>query len=107
MCVLQMDYVVPILTDGYFAALKQGCAHARLLDERYVQLIHNCLVSQYIHNNCQNTTVRPIVAGSQVNAICRRPEFVHNNVFHAWRADDQLASLAECVVKSRRKKNLY
>ncbi|WP_278924700.1 hypothetical protein, partial [Pseudophaeobacter profundi] len=35
--IAKMDVVVPVLTEGYFKALKEPDLRARLLDERYIQ----------------------------------------------------------------------
>uniref|UniRef100_A0A1B6MJR1 Death domain-containing protein n=1 Tax=Graphocephala atropunctata TaxID=36148 RepID=A0A1B6MJR1_9HEMI len=103
--VTKMDFVIPVLTDGYFAALKFPNSRARLVDERYVQFIHDILVSKYIHSQCVSN-VRPVIPSSAVSSVHARPEFVHNSIFHAWRSEDELQALAKGIVKSHKSRVL-
>lgn len=103
-CFLQMDFVIPVLTDGYFAALKHPNPQARILDERYIQFIHDILISKYIHSNCLNLQVRPVIPSQSVNTIYNKQEFIHNSIFNAWKSDDEINVLARNMLKSRRTK---
>lgn len=99
-----MDFVVPVLTDGYFSALKHPNPQARVLDERYIQFIHDILISKYLHSNCLNLQVRPVIPSQSVNTIYNKQEFIHNSIFNAWKSDDEINVLARNMLKSHKTK---
>ncbi|KAG8247649.1 hypothetical protein J6590_056432 [Homalodisca vitripennis] len=101
----KMDFVIPVLTDGYFAALKCPDSRARLVDERYIQFIHDVVMSKYILSQCVSN-VRPVIPTNLVNSILSKPEFVHNSIFHAWRSEDESQALANGIINSRRSRIL-
>uniref|UniRef100_A0A1B6DW91 Uncharacterized protein n=1 Tax=Clastoptera arizonana TaxID=38151 RepID=A0A1B6DW91_9HEMI len=69
----QMDYVIPILTAGYFRALSdERFSSSNLLDERYIKFIHDLMNKYYTKNQCRNKKVRCIIPNKD-------KEIVHNN----------------------------
>uniref|UniRef100_A0A1B6H507 Death domain-containing protein n=1 Tax=Cuerna arida TaxID=1464854 RepID=A0A1B6H507_9HEMI len=97
----KMDFVIPVLTDGYFAALKCPDSRARLVDERYIQFIHDIVTSKYIHSYCVNN-VRPVIPTHLVSSILSKPEYIHNPIFHTWRSEDESQALANGIVNSHK-----
>lgn len=64
--VFQADFVVPVLTSGYFNAIK--CHNLNLpnmsqnLDYKYVHFIYTLIVNNYIHlTGCLNKKVRSVI----------------------------------------------
>lgn len=100
----QVDFVIPVLTEGYFSALMNPNPQARLLDERYIQYIHDTMLSNFIQNHCINLHVRPIIPKQEVNTVSRKKEFNMNSIFKAYRTDDEMEPLALSILKSRREK---
>ncbi|KAL1460640.1 hypothetical protein WDU94_012603 [Cyamophila willieti] len=62
----QVDYIVPILTPGYFKSLSQynvqrSTMSDRNLDEAYTSLIHDLMCKHYVKNNCLNDKFRCLI----------------------------------------------
>ncbi|XP_054259309.1 uncharacterized protein LOC128984048 [Macrosteles quadrilineatus] len=100
--IAKMDYVVPVLTEGYFRALKEPDLQARLLDERYIQFIHDILVSKYIRNSCLNIEVRSVIPNNSINSVYFKEDFIHHSIFNAWKSEDEIQILADSIVKHKR-----
>jgi len=100
----KMDFVIPVLTAGYFRALRQPDTQARLVDERYINFIYDVLITKYIHSNCSNIQVRPLIPSGEVETVYQQSEFLHCAMFSPWKTDDDICSLADNIVQSRRRK---
>jgi len=98
----KMDFIVPILTEGYFKALKEPDLQARLLDERYIQFINDMLVSKYIRDSCLNIQVRSVIPNNAINSVYFREEFIYHTILNAWKSEDEIRSLADSMIKSNK-----
>lgn len=55
-----MDYIMPIITEGYLSAIRRTEANSEDFDalaswdERYARLIYSLMNSEYVDNGCSN-----------------------------------------------------
>ncbi|XP_063239397.1 uncharacterized protein LOC134540503 [Bacillus rossius redtenbacheri] len=96
-----VDYVVPILTQGYVdSVLERGSrapdADFSCLDQQYARYVFLQMQAEYA-KHCINDRVRPVIADGFVRQAQR--EFVMRDaLFQAWWAESSAAELARCLL---------
>lgn len=97
-----MDYIIPILTEGYFEALtNEKPTPTSCLDERYVQFIHDLMAKYYVENRCRNKKIRCIIPNNAVQDIYNKPKFKNDPVLQAWVKECETDELARSMTRCR------
>ncbi|BET01713.1 Death domain [Nesidiocoris tenuis] len=96
----KMNYVIPILTDGYMRAIGRAVQdEGGNLDNQYVQFVHDLCSKYYRRNSCRNDKIRcvvPIEKRSILNHTHRKID----PIMAAYEYDTNIEELAKRITRT-------
>lgn len=99
----KMDFIVPILTEGYFRALYSkdvlnlpSCC----IDGRYVPFIHDLMTKYYVKNTCKNKKIRCIIPDAHFSNIVGNPDFCNDPVLQVYEKESRINQLATRILNA-------
>lgn len=107
---MQVDYVIPIITEGYLWQIAPRSTsnssneefniqqEQRSLDARYVRLIYVMMNDEYLRDRCVNYRIRPVVAD---DFVARNFSLLHTPIFSCRKALSDLDRMALMLAKAR------
>ncbi|KAI5748463.1 hypothetical protein M8J77_025825 [Diaphorina citri] len=100
----QVDYVVPILTPGYFKSLSQHNVQLsnfseETLDQAFTSLIHDLMCKHYVKNNCLNDKFRCIIPDAFIPTVTYDSNFQSDPTFNIWLPLSELDTLKSVMLK--------
>uniref|UniRef100_A0A8D8LMQ9 Death domain-containing protein n=3 Tax=Cacopsylla melanoneura TaxID=428564 RepID=A0A8D8LMQ9_9HEMI len=101
----QVDYIVPILTPGYFKSLSQHNIHQSTftnsnLDEAFTSLVHDLMCKHYVQNNCLNDKFRCLIPDLYTMSITNDDNFLSDPTLNVWLPLSDLDTLVSVMLKN-------
>ncbi|CAH1398504.1 unnamed protein product [Nezara viridula] len=107
----QMNYIVPILTEGYLLSLKGNNHHEgsslSSIDSMYVKFIHDLMMKYYVQNNCRNDKFRCIIPDDRFLKIVNHKHMELDPVLKVYVKESELEQLACRMLKISRVVNNF
>ena len=98
-----MNYIVPILTEGYLMSLKGNSHHQgsslSSIDSIYVKFIHDLMMKHYVQNNCKNNKFRCIIPDDQYLNIINHKHMELDPVLKVYLKESEVEQLACRMLK--------
>lgn len=100
----QVDYVIPILTPGYFQALSRyNTALSNLsddtIDEAFTSLIHDLMCKHYVKNACLNEKFRCIIPDVYTLRVTNDRDFLSDPTLSVWVPLSEVETLISVLLK--------
>lgn len=100
----QVDYVIPILTPGYFKSLSQyntkiSSFSDSTIDEAHTSLVHDLMCKHYVKNNCLNDKFRCIIPDAYCELITNDSNFLSDPTLSVWLPLSELDTLITVMVQ--------
>lgn len=103
-CFDQVDYVVPIITEGYLKAVSpsnsdtcQSSLHS--IDPKFVKYIYTLMNTNYLQKDCLNDKVRCLIPDQSIHMTSQKGLF-RGPLFQAWYKLSDVAELKQRMLES-------
>lgn len=86
-CFLQVDYVIPIITENYIRTIT--CSTSEIdhmvqnIDNKFVKYIYALMNTAYLRNNCKNFKVRSVIPDNKIKTL-QRHHIMGHSLFQIW-----------------------
>lgn len=96
----QVDYVIPIITEGYFKSLENHdlFSNSSYLDTKYTKYISELMFANYIQSSCINYKVRCLIPDNFKNLLNTHPKLT-DPLFSVWILGKEIESFRKHILK--------
>ena len=95
-----MDYVIPIITEGYLRSLENHdiFSSSSYLDTKYTKYISELMFANYIQSSCINSKVRCLIPEKFKNLLNSHPKMT-DPLFSVWILGKEIETFRENILK--------
>ncbi|CAG2060378.1 unnamed protein product [Timema podura] len=96
-CFDQVNFIVPIITQGYVEAIssrRPAVNYVNCVDPKYAKLLYHLMDTEYLHNGCLNYRVRTIIPDPNIREALDHP-VMNRPIFQAWEPFSNAKTLAK------------